>query len=168
MNTLVIVNTYAHSVTYVADKMLLSLKEIIRESGLSPANFADEWSTLQRGISAWLRTRHLQEVTLEVYDSGTDALVGRWDFEIYYATCGDGTMWVNTEDIRYHIRKAGQWPSLCKYRIVTTTKPGAPAVDGWSATTLRSTAGFVRQSIGTTIDGNGHVRTGTSYWRKAQ
>ena len=31
---------------------------------------------------------------------------------------------------------------------------------------LRSTAGFVRQSIGTTIDGNGHISAGSAYWRK--
>jgi hypothetical protein len=74
-------------------------------------------------------------------------------------------MWVNTDDIRYHIQKAGQWPSTCDYRIVLTTKPGRPDVDGWSATTLRSTDGFVRQSLGTTIDGNG-IRSGAAYWRK--
>jgi hypothetical protein len=166
MSTYVVVNTYAHSVTYVADKMLLSLKEIIRDSGLSPAKLADDWSNLQRGISTWLRTQHLAEVTLEVYDPDTDALIGRWDFEILYGTSGDGSMWVNTEDIKYHIYKAGQFPSLCDYRVVATTKPGRPDVAGWSTTTLRSTEGFVRQSIGTTIDANGHVRTGTAYWRK--
>ena len=36
MSTFVIVNTYTHSVTYVADKMLHSLHQIIRESGLKP------------------------------------------------------------------------------------------------------------------------------------
>jgi hypothetical protein len=105
-------------------------------------------------------------VTLEVFDPDTDALVGRWDFEIYYGTAGGGAMWVNTEDIKYHIRKAGHWPSLCDYRIITSTKPGRPTVSGWSSTTFRSTDGFVRQSIGTTIDGNGQISAGTPYWRK--
>lgn len=93
-------------------------------------------------------------------------LIGRWDFEIYYGTAGDGGMWVNTEDIKYHIRKAGQWPSRCEYRVIVSTKPESPAVAGWSDTTFRSTDGFVRQSIGTTIDGNGHISAGTAYWRK--
>lgn len=166
MSTFVVVNTYTHSVTYVADKMLHSLHQIIRESGLSPEKLTDDWNTLQRGISTWLSTKDLEEVTLEVFDPGTDALVGRWDFELYYGAAGDGAMWVNTEDIRYHILKAGKWPGHCDYRIVLTTKPGRPAVAGWSSTTFRSTEGFVRQSIGTTIDGNGHISAGSAYWRK--
>jgi hypothetical protein len=165
MSTFVVVNTYTHSVTYVTDKMLLSLKEIIRCSGLSPEKIAADWKVLQRGISSWLYSRDLESVHLEVFNPTTDALIGRWDFDIYFGSWGDSGMWVNTDDIRYHIRKAGQWPSTCDYRIVLTTKPGRPNVDGWSATTLRSTDGFVRQSLGTTIDGNG-VRTGTAYWRK--
>jgi hypothetical protein len=166
MSTFVIVNTYTHSVTYVADKMLHSLHQVIRESGLSPEKLTDDWDTLQRGISTWLGTGHLESVTLEVFDPGTDALVGRWDFELYYGSAGDGAMWVNTEDIKYHICKAGKWPALCDYRIVLKNKPGRPEVSGWSSTAFRSTDGFVRQSIGTTIDGNGHISAGTAYWRK--
>ena len=168
MSTSVFVNTYAYSVTFVADKMLVSLKEIIRESGLSPVKLVSDWRILQRGISTWLKTQHLEMVTLEVFNPDTNALVGRWDFEIYYGASGDGDMWVNTEDIKYHIRKAGLWPSLCDYRIVVTTKDDSPAVTGWSATVLRSTAGFIRHSIGTTINAQGAVRAGTAYWRKAQ
>jgi hypothetical protein len=164
MSTFVVVNTYTHSVTYLADKMLLSLKEIIRCSGLSPEKLAADWKVLQRGISAWLHSRHLQTVTLEVYSPKTDALVGRWDFDILYGSSGDGGMWVNTDDIKYHILKAGQWPSACGYRIVVDTKSGEPAVEGWDKTTYRSTNGFVRQSLGTTIDGNG-LKSGSAYWR---
>jgi hypothetical protein len=166
MSTFVSVNTYTHSVTYVADNMLHSLKYIIRESGLNPEKLTDDWDTLQRGISKWLATQHMTGLTLEVYNPRTDDLVGRWDFEIYYGTAGNGSMWVNTEDIKYHIRKAGQWPSLCDYRIIVSTKPGRPDVAGWSRTSFHSTAGFIRQSIGTTIDGNGHISAGAAYWRK--
>ena len=166
MSTLVVVNTYAHSVTYVADNMLMSLKEIICESGLSPGKLADQWAILQRGISRWLESRHLERVVLEVYNPQTNALVGRWDFDIAYGVQGDGAMWVNTDDIKYHILKAGQWPSQCEYTVLTTTKTGRPDVPGWSTTSFRSTDGFVRQSIGTTIDGNG-LGAGASYWRQA-
>jgi hypothetical protein len=103
-----------------------------------------------------------------VFYPGSDAAIGRWDFDISYGAGGDGTMWVNTDDIKYHIRKAGQWPSLCAYDIIVTTKADRPAVIGWSATTLRSTDGLVRQSIGATIDANGYVSAGASYWKKAQ
>jgi hypothetical protein len=40
MTTTVSVNTYTHSVTYVADNILKSIKDIIRLSGLNPAKFA--------------------------------------------------------------------------------------------------------------------------------
>lgn len=164
MSTFVVVNTYTHSVTYVTDKMLMSLKEIIRCSGLSPEKFVNDWSVLQRGISTWLNSRDLEKVILEVFNPKTDAFVGGWEFELCYGSSGDGGMWVNTDDIKYHILKAGLWPSACDYRIVLTTKRGRLDVAGWSGTTLRSTDGYVRQSLGTTIDGNG-VKSGTAYWR---
>ena len=167
MSTFVVVNTYTHSVTYVTDKMLMSLKEIIRCSGLSPEKFVADWKVLQDGISTWLNSRDLEAVHLEVFNSKTDTLIGRWDFDIYFGSSGDGGMWVDTDDIKYHIRKSGQWPSTCDYRVILTTKPGRPDVKGMSATSFRSTDGFVRQSLGTTIDGNG-ISTGTAYWRKVK
>ncbi len=166
MSTVVTVNTYTHSVTYVTNKLLLTLKEIINLSGLSPAKMVDQWGTLELGIKTWLESRHLKQISLEVFNSKTDNLVGRWDLAIQYGYTGDSTFWVNTDEIRYHIKKAGLWTSECDYRIVVTTEPGRPDVPGWSSTTLRSTEGFVRQSIGTTIDGSG-LGANTSYWRKA-
>lgn len=49
MSTFVVVNTYTHSVTYVTDKMLMSLKEIIRCSGLSPEKFVTDWKGIAAG-----------------------------------------------------------------------------------------------------------------------
>lgn len=164
MSTFATVNTYTHSVTYVTDKMLMSLKEIIRCSGLSPEKLASNWATLHRGIRTWLESHDLERVILEVFNPKSDALIGRWDFDIVYGSSGDGTMWVNTDDIKYHILKAGMWPAACDYRLVLTTKQGRPNVEGWSAATLLSTNGFVRQSLGTTIDGNG-LKSGAAYWR---
>ncbi len=165
MSTFVSVNTYTHSVTYVTDKMLTSLKDIIRLSGLSPEKLVNEWEVLDRGIKTWLATQDLQRVHLEVYNPSTGKLVGRWDFELYYGFSGDGAFYVDADAINYHIIKAGQWPSSCEYRIVLNTKPGCPDVEGWSTTTMYSTAGFIKQSIGTTIDGSG-LSAGTGYWRK--
>jgi hypothetical protein len=165
MSTFVAVNTYTHSVTYVTNKLLLSLQNIIRWSGLSPEKLADDWVVLERGIKIWLGTKDLTQLVLEVFNPRTDVLIGRWDLEIRYGYVGDGSFWVNTDDIRYHIQKAGVWPSTCNYRVVATTKPGCPDVLGWSNTTLRSTNGFMKQSIGTTIDGSG-LSVGTGYWRK--
>lgn len=165
MSTVVSVNTYTQSVTYVTDKLLTSIKNIVRLSGLNPAKLADDWKVLERGIKTWLDSRDLEEIHLEVYNPKTGKLVGRWDFEINYGFKGDGAFWQDPEAIKYHILKQGLWPGECEYRVVTTTKLGRPDVEGWSKTTLRSTSGFVKQGIGTTIDGSG-LSTGTGYWRK--
>jgi hypothetical protein len=166
MSTFVVVNTYAYAVTYVTDKLLTSIKTIVRQSGLSPEKLTNQWPVLEQGVTAWLRSQHLEQLHLEVYNSATDALVGRWDFEIYYGFQGDGAFWVDPDAIKYHILKQGLWPSSCQYRIVATTKPGRPNVVGWSSTTLRSTDGFVKQGVGTAISGSG-LSTATGYWRKA-
>jgi hypothetical protein len=167
MSTFVSVNTYAHTTTYIAAKMLYSLVFIIRESGLDPGKFTGDWATMEVGIKTWLGTRDLQSVILEVFKPITGELVGRWDFDIAYGygEGGDGDMWIDTDAIRYAIKKAGSWPSLCDYRLVVQTNPGRPDVEGWSGTTLRSTDGFVRHSIGTTIGAVG-AGTATAYWRK--
>lgn len=168
MSTFVAVNTYTHTTTYITDKMMNSLKSIIVQSGLSPAKLTSNWKTIELGIRTWLGTRDLKSVTLEVYNPNTDALIGRWDFDIMYdyGSDGAGGMWVDTDAIRYAIAKAGLWPSSCEYQVVTDTKPNRPDVAGWSRTTLRSTDGFVRHSIGTTIGAVG-AGSGTAYWRKS-
>ena len=167
MSTYVGVNTLTHTVTYITDKMLRSLQLIIRDSGLSPSKLAGEWGVLDRGIRTWLGTRDLTNVVLEVCNPSNGGLVGRWDFDIVYGygSDDDGGMWVDTDAIGHAIRKAGLWPAGCDYSVIACTKPGRPDVDGWSRTTFRSTDGFVRHSIGTTIGAVG-IGTGTAYWRR--
>lgn len=165
--TTVSVNTYTHSVTHVADNMLKSLKDIIRLSGLDPTNFIEDWDVNMRGIKRWLETQDLERVSLEIYDPKTEALLFRWDMDVVYGwSSSDGNFWVDTDQLRYAIRKAGLVPSQAKYRLLVRTKPGRPNVDGWSKVTARPTAGFTRQSLGTTIDHSG-LGANTSYWRQA-
>lgn len=167
MSTLVHVNTYTHSVTFVTDKMLTSLKRIIVWSGLDPAKLTSDWNVLERGIRTWLDSKHLEMLTLEVYRPGTNTLVNRWDFDIEYTfgSGDDGSMWVDPDAIRHAIKKCGFDPSGCDYRIIATTKPGRPDVAGWGPAMLLSTDGLVRHSVGTTIGAN-PFGTRTAYWRK--
>jgi hypothetical protein len=167
MSTLVFVNTYTHSVTFVTDKMLISLKRIIFWIGLDPAKLTSDWGLLELGIRTWLDTKDLQTVVLEVYRPGSQTLVNRWDFGIEYGfgSGDDGTMWVDPEAIRNAIKKCGFDPAGCDYRIIAVTKPSRPDVVGWGLATLFSTDGFVRHSVGTTIGAN-PLGTRTAYWRK--
>ena len=166
MSTFVAVNTYTHSVTYVTDNILRSLQDIVKLSGLDPSKISEEWAVLERGIRTWIDSKHLEAIVLEVYNLTTDALIGRWDIEIAYEWSGDnGRFWVDTDQIKAAIKKAGAWPSESKYRIVCTTKDGRAVVEGWSSTNLRSTSGLIKQSLGTTIEHSG-LGAGASYYRK--
>lgn len=166
--TSVSVYSYIHSVTYVADNILKSLKDIVRLSGLDPGRFASDWETYQRGVRTWLESGHLEQVVLEIYHPVTDALIKRWDITIQYEwTSGDGSFWTDTDQLRYAIQKAGVAPSQADYRLVVTNKAGKPAVLGWSSATLRSTDGMVRQSLGNNIQHHG-LGGSASYWRKTE
>ena len=157
MSTSTFVISYAYTVTYVTAKLLLTLKEIIREIGLDPSKLA---------ISTWLRNRELERVTLEVYDPRTSELVTRWDIEIQYASVGDGSsLWVDTAAIRYTIIKHGLVPSACLYDIKVKNRPGYTAVNGWGPCDFRSTEGFKRYAIGATVGGNG-LSAQTAYWSR--
>jgi hypothetical protein len=160
------VYSYTHSVTYVADNILRSFKDIIRLSGLDPAQLVADWSTTMLALKTWLDSRHLQRVILEVYNPKTDSLIGRWDVDVVYGAAGDGNFWTDTNQIKYHIAKAGLWPHEAKYRLILCNKPGRPDVPGWGSASLRSTIGFVRQSLGSTIEHNG-LGASAAYWRKA-
>lgn len=165
--TSVAVYSYTHSVTYVADNILKSLKDIIRLSELDPSAFIGDWETNSLAVTTWLRTGDLQKVVLEIYDPRTDKLIIRWDLQIAYEwTGGDGSFFTDTEQLRYAIRKAGVAPSTARYRLILDTRPGRPDVIGWSKATYRATDGMVRQSLGTTIDHSG-LGASTSYLRRA-
>lgn len=165
--TSVTVNTYSHSTTYVADNILKSIKDIILLSGLDPGAFVGNWQSNLEAIRTWLSSQVLRGVKLEIYNPKSDALIFRWDIDVIYAwSGGDGEFWTDTEQLRYAIRKAGLVPSEAKYQFLLTVKPGTPDLPGWSDSTLRSTQGMVRQSLGTTVEHSG-LGGNTSYWRKA-
>ncbi|MEX0348236.1 MAG: HORMA domain containing protein [Paracoccaceae bacterium] len=165
--TSVITYSRTQSVTYVADNILKSLKDIIRLSGMDPTNFVNDTEINMRGIKAWLESEDLEKITLEIYNPTTDKLILRWDIDVNYSwSAGDGSFWTDTDQLRWAIRKAGVAPTSAKYDLLLRTRPGRPDVPGWNRTTARSTDGMVRQSLGSTIEHNGLGAT-ASYWRQA-
>lgn len=164
--TSVIVNTYTHSVTYVADNILKSIKDIVRLSGLDPSNLVDSWQSTMLALRTWLTSGHLEQIVLEIIHPNTDVLIRRWDIDVVYgwSASGDGSFWTDTDQLKYHIRKAGVAPSDAKYRLVMKNKPDWPGVAGWGPTAFKSTEGMVRQSLGSTIEHNG-LGANAAYWR---
>jgi Bacterial HORMA domain 2 len=162
----VAVYSYTHSVTYVADNILKSLKDIIRASGLDPSAFVGSWQSNANALRAWLESGHLNRVVLEIYDPKTEGLILRWDVEISYGwSAGDGSFWTDTDQLNYAIRKAGVVPSAARYDLLMDTKAGRPDVTGWGSGRYRSTDGMLRQSLGTTIEHSG-LGARASYLRK--
>ena len=159
--------SYTHSVTYVADNVLKSLKDIIRLSGMNPTKLTEEWDSIHRAMRAWLDSQHLEKVVLEVYNPSTGALVLRWDIDIVYQwSSGDGTFYTDTDQLRYHIRKSGFAPADARYDVLLKNKPGRPGVAGWGPASFRSTDGMARQSLGSTIEHSG-LGASAAYWRSA-
>ncbi len=157
--------SYTHSVTYVADNVLKSLKDIIRLSGMDPTKLTNEWESTHRAIRTWLASEHLEKVVLEIYSPATNVLVLRWDIDIIYQwSSGDGSFYTDTDQLRYHIRKAGVAPASASYEILLKNKPGRPDVEGWGTGSFRATDGLVRQSLGSTIEHSG-LGASAAYWR---
>jgi hypothetical protein len=159
--------SYTHSVTFVADNILKSLKDVIRLAGLDPSGFVRDWETNLRALKAWLESGDLERVVLEIYHPTTDALLHRWDVDISYGwSDGDGSFWVDTDQIRYAMAKAGVAPSTAKYDLMLKTKPGRPEVAGWGTGAFRSTSGMVRHALGSTVE-HGGLGASAAYWRRA-
>jgi len=157
--------SYTHSVTYVADNILKSLKDIIRLSGLNPVEFVEDGASNLLAVRTWLDSGDLERVVLEIYNPSSDKLITRWDIDIVYSwSSGDGRFWTDTDQLRYAILKAGVLPSQAKYKLLLKTKPGRPDVQGWVKRSFRSTDGMVRQSLGSTVEHSG-LRAQAGYWR---
>jgi hypothetical protein len=164
--TVVSVRSYTHAITHVTNNVMRSLKNVISLSGLDPAKFTGDWVVVERGLQVWIESGHLQTITLEIFNSRTDAPLGFWDVGISYSyTSGDGAFWTDTDAIRYAVQKAGVHPSTADYRVIVTNSPGRPDVPGWSATAGRSRDGFIVQHIGTTVEASG-LSGSLAYYRK--
>ncbi len=157
--------THAHVANHITDKMVLSLGNILRDSGLDMQRFSDQRETYQNGIKAWVASGHLEKVVLEIYDPVTNVLVPpRWDFELCVDGKGELGFWFDPNDIKYHLEKAGKPPAKCSYSVIVVNKPGRPDVTGWGACDFRNTNGLKQFCLGTTIAaGNTDVKT--SYWK---
>ena len=167
MSTSVSVNTYTYSVTFVADNVQRTLKDIIVQSGLDPTKYVNSWKSINLALTTWMQSKHLKTIILEIFNPKDDSLVGRWDIEVSYgwSSSDTGSFWIDTDQIKTAIRKSGVVPSSCEYNVMFQNSSGHPEVDGWSDGQYRSTDGFVKQSLGSTVEHSG-LGASASYYRK--
>ena len=138
--------TYAltHSITFMNDNLLNTLREVIREHGLSPDKLMNDRDTLARGITTWLRSGHLTDVVVEFYKPGGTTAEARWEFPVRYAGSGvDDDMWLDKNYLRQLIAKAKRPSADCSYRVILLTTRGRANVSGFSSCTLLSTGALV-------------------------
>jgi len=106
-NTYTYSYTRTHSIVFLSDNLRNTLREVIRENGLDPSNLMQDWETIERGIRAWLQSRHLYNVVVEFYRPGASAASARWDFPVGYDGSGvDDDMWLDKAYLRQLIAKA--------------------------------------------------------------
>lgn len=117
----------AHSIVFMSDNMRNTLREVIREYGISPDRLMQDWST-------WLRSGHLNNVVVEFFKPGASAASARWEFPVTYTGSGvDDDMWLDKNYLRQLIVKSARPTSDCSYRIVLSTDDGAPTVSGFTS-----------------------------------
>jgi Bacterial HORMA domain 2 len=167
MGTYVYSQTYTltHSIVFLSDSFRNTLREVIRENGLSPERLMQDWGTVERGIKTWLGTRHLNSVVVEFFKPGSSTAMARWDFPVEYTGSGvDDDMWLDKSYLRQLVAKAARPSSDCAYRVVLGVNPGAPAVAGLEDCSYLSTGSLSARKSGTVI-ASGHLTASATYWR---
>ena len=97
----------AHSIVFLSDNMRNTLREVIRENGISPDKLMQDWDTIERGIRTWLDSGHLNKIVVEFFKPGASEASARWEFPIGYAGSGvDDDMWLDKNYLRQLIAKS--------------------------------------------------------------
>jgi Bacterial HORMA domain 2 len=157
--------TQAHSIAFLSDNLRNTLREVIRENGLSPERLMQDWETIERGIQTWLRSGHLTNIVVEFYKPGSTTLSAKWEFPIGYSGSGvDDDMWLDKNYLRQLIAKSARPSKDCAYRILLCTKPYAPTVYGFVDCDFMPTGSLSARQAGTVI-ATCHMTAGVTYWR---
>lgn len=165
MSTHTFAYTRAHSITFLADSMRNVLREVIRESGLSPEKLMDDWDLIARGIRAWIESGHLEKIVIEFFHPGSASANARWDFPITHSGSGvDDDMWLDKAYLRQIIAKSARPSPNDAYRILLHNKPGRPEVNGFISCEYLSTDGLSAYSAGTVV-ATTHLTAAATYWR---
>lgn len=160
-----LVFSQTHSVVFLSDNMRNTLREVIRENGISPNKLMQDWNTIEHGIRTWLRSGHLSNIVVEFFKPGASEASARWEFPIGYSGSGvDDDMWLDKNYLRQLIAKAKRPTSDCTYRILLCTDREAPHVEGFTSCSFLSTAQMSARQAGTVI-ATGHITASTTYWR---
>ncbi len=154
-----------HSIVFLSDNLRNTLREVIRENGISPQKLMQDWETIERGIQTWLQSGDLNNIVVEFFKPGAMVASARWEFPIVYAGSGvDDDMWLDTAYLQQLIAKSARPTTDCTYRIILCTDATAPNVAGFTQCTFLSTGQLAARQAGTVI-ATSHMTAGATYWR---
>jgi len=157
--------TSTHSIVFLSDNLRNTLREVIRENGISPDKLMQDWTTIEIGIKTWLQSGHLNSVVVEFFKPGASEASARWDFPVGYDGSGvQDDMWLDKNYLRQLIAKSARPSTDCTYRILLCRNPGWPKVDGFTDASFLSTGSLVARQAGTVI-ATGHMTAAVTYWR---
>jgi hypothetical protein len=155
----------AHNVVFLSDNLRNTLREVIRENGISPNKLMQDWETIERGIKTWLHSGHLNNIVVEFFKPGATVSSARWEFPIGYAGSGvHDDMWLDKNYLRQLIAKSARPTTDCTYRIILCTNTGRPAVSGFTDCSFLSTGSLAVRQAGTVI-ATGHMTAAVTYWK---
>ena len=156
---------HTHNIVFLSDNLRNTLREVIRENGLSPLKLMDDWTTIERGIRTWLQSGHLNNIVVEFFTPGASVSSARWEFPIGYAGTGvHDDMWLDKNYLRQLIAKSARPSTDCSYRILLCTDPGRPYVEGFVDCSFLSTGNLAARQAGTVI-ATGYMTAAVTYWR---
>jgi Bacterial HORMA domain 2 len=157
--------TQTHSIVFLSDNLRNTLREVIRENGISPDRLMQDWTTIEDGIKTWLQSGHLNNIVVEFYRPGASTASARWEFPIGYAGSGVADdMWLDKNYLRQLIAKSARPSTDCSYRILLCTNPGRPYVAGFVDCSFLSTGNLAARQAGTVI-ATGYMTAAVTYWR---
>ena len=61
--------TQTHSIVFLSDNLRNTLREVIRENGISPQKLVQDWETIERGIQTWLQSRPSEQYRRRVFQA---------------------------------------------------------------------------------------------------
>ena len=159
--------TNTHSVVFLSDSLRNSLREVIRENGLSPDKLMQDWGVIESGIRTWLLSGHLTNIVIEFFKPSASQVSARWEFPVVYTGSGvDDDMWLDKNYLRQLIAKSARPTTDCSYRVILCTSYGRPDVQVLGPCAFLATGALAARQAGTVI-ATGHMTASVTYWRAA-
>lgn len=151
-HTRVEARTYARSATYVANELLRVQLEIVRHRALPLDYLHSNHEKIMNGFRTWIAGRWLKAAVLEIWDTGTDKLVERYDLCLSYESEVGEERYDTKVALLEELATLPPLPSGCKYRLVVDLEVGSPDLPGWTPTTFRDNTQLKRKDVGDVID----------------